>query len=225
MKRTSLARILAGAAVVALATAAHASHITWTKWTFEPGTPGNPPSGFGSNINNISPAIGSGVASGHHTSNATTWDNPNGNGSNESFNSNSWSAGNWYQFRTSTLGVRHIELSWDQTRSANGPSAFELQYSTDGTNFTPHMSYNVPQIAWSNAIPNPLSSFSADLTSVTSLNNQANVYFRLVATAGGAPGAVSRVDNFTVHIPEPASVALMLLATFGIFGLRRRHVH
>jgi hypothetical protein len=223
MKRNISARLLTGIAVLVMTCAANASHITWTKWTFEPGTPGNPPSAFGQNHNNISPAIGSGVASGRHNAVNTTWDNPNGNGSQESWNSNAWAIGDYYQFRTSTLGVRHIELSWDQTRSANGPSAFQLQYSTDGTSFTPHMSYNVPQIAWSNAIPNPLSSFSADLTSVTSLNNQANVYFRLVATgAAGNTGAISRVDNFTVHIPEPASVALLLIASLGFVGIRRR---
>jgi hypothetical protein len=68
-----------------------------------------------------------------------------------------------------------------------------------------------------------LSNFSADLGSITALNNQANVYFRLVAMNGAAnPGNVNRVDNFTVHIPEPASVALMLLAGMGLACIRHR---
>jgi hypothetical protein len=208
------------------ATAASASHITWTKWTFEGGSPGNPPSGGpGQNITNISPALGSGVASSRHNSNATVWDNPNGNGSNESFNSNNWAIGDYYQFQTSTLGVRNLDLSWSQTRSSSGPSGFSLQYSTDGINFTPHMSYTVPQIAWSNAAPNPASNFSADLGAITALNNQANVFFRLVATtAPGSPGGINRVDDFAVHIPEPASLALMLLAGMGLAGIRRQKV-
>jgi hypothetical protein len=223
LRRIRRGQFLASLTCLAIfASVTQASHNTWTKWTFEPGTPGNPPAGIGQNMNNISPAIGSGVATGRHNNAFTVWDNPFGNGSQESLNSNNWDIGDYYQFRTSSLSARNLDLSWSQTRSSTGPSEFSLRYSTDGVNFTPHMSYTVPEIDWSNVVPNPASNFSADLGSITALNNQANVYFRLVATnAPGSPGGINRVDDFTVTIPEPAT-GLLALVCLGALGLVRR---
>jgi hypothetical protein len=64
-----------------------------------------------------------------------------------------------------------------------------------------------------------------DLSSVTALNNQANVYFRLTAILPPLnSGGQSRVDNILVTgIPEPASALLMLAGTAAVAIFRRRH--
>ena len=112
------------------------------------------------------------------------------------------------------------------SRSSTGPANFELRYSTDGVAFTPAMSYEVPQVSWSSLSPAdpPVTSFSADLSAIVSLNNASEVLFRLVATSApsGSAGS-SRVDNFTVtQVPEPSTYALMALAAGGWFAARRR---
>jgi len=99
-----------------------------------------------------------------------------------------------------------------------------LRWSNDGVNFTTAMSYVVQQIAWSSIPANfqPGSVFTADLSSVTALNNQATVYFRLVATsAPSATGGTNRVDDFTVIVPEPAAFTLMLLTSIALLSFRR----
>ncbi len=81
---------------------------------------------------------------------------------------------------TSTAGFTGISVSWDQTGSATGPRDFKLAYSTDGTNFTDFYSYSLPSpaVSWSSGSTSLTTKFSSDLSSVTALDNQANVYFR-----------------------------------------------
>ena len=55
----------------------------------------------------------------------------------KSFSSTAWSVGDYYQFQVSTLGDPNVALAWDQTSSTTGPRDFLLQYSTNGTTFTP----------------------------------------------------------------------------------------
>ena len=74
--------------------------------------------------------------SGFHALAATTWSSPAGNGSTYSLSSNNWSVGDYYQVAVSTTGFTDIYLSWDQTRSSTGPSVFDVQMSTDGSNFS-----------------------------------------------------------------------------------------
>jgi predicted extracellular nuclease len=177
------------------------------QWTFEsPNTPATATAAVYPNA--IAPAVGSGNAGGVHTSASTAWSTPVGNGSAYSFSSNYWSVGNYYQFRTSTAGFTGILVSWDQTGSATGPRDFKLAYSTDGVNFTDFYSYSLPSpaISWSSGSTSLATKFSSDLSSVTALDNQATVYFRLidagtVSINGGTVGTsgTGRVDNFTVR--------------------------
>ena len=117
-----------------------------------------------------------------------------------------------------------------------------MQYSTDGTSFTTFGStYEVLANAAPNAVWNATTfsnsyEFNVDLSSVTAINNAANVYFRLVdadtiSANGGtvAPAGTDRVNNFTVtgspvSVPEPSSVFLAALAVtgLGLFSVRRR---
>src|SRR5580765_8471214 len=71
-----------------------------------------------------------------HTSTATAWSNPVGNGSAKSLSSNNWGVGDYFQFSFSTTGFNASNRTWDQTGSATGPRDFKIQYSTNGSTFT-----------------------------------------------------------------------------------------
>jgi hypothetical protein len=178
------------------------------RWTFETGTSGNPPSGSGATITGIAPVDGSGTASGVHT-NPTTWSNPAGNGSPDSFSSTQWSLGNYYQFQTSSDGFEDLSISFDHVSSATGPEDFQLSYSIDGMAFTNFgdayevRENNIP--AWAAGTPTGIDTFAFDLSSVMALDDKATIYFRLAtasteAAGGGAVtgGGTSRVDNVTI---------------------------
>lgn len=209
-----------------------------TQWTFE--APNTPADATGAVYpNSIAPAIGTGNAGGTHASALTAWSTPSGNGSTDSFSSTNWGVGDYYQFATSTTGFSSIAVSFDHASSNTGPRDFQFQYSTDGSAFTTFASYFVlanasPNPFWNPTTGSALYGLSFDLSSVTALNNQANVFFRLsnsstVSANGGvvATAGTSRVDNFTVTaVPEPSSLMLMasailVVAGTGAFARRR----
>ena len=147
--------------------------------------------------------------------------------------------GDYYQFNVSTLGLKDVSLSWDQTSSGTGPKDFTLQYSTDGTHFSTFNSYGVlangasPNAAWSSSGARSAAyTFSDNLSSIVALNNVTNLFFRLVdadtsAANGGTVGSggTDRVDNVTVTaspVPVPAAIWLLGSGLFGLAGLRRR---
>ena len=158
----------------------------------------------------------------------TVYSTPAGNGSAHSFSSTAWSVGDYYQFQVSTLGAPNVALNWDQTSSNTGPGNFILQYSTNGTTFTAFgsqytvLANNTPNPLWSATTNHPEFNFTLDLSSITAINNQPNVYFRLVdnstnSAAGGtvASGGTGRVDNFTVTIGNTALTSFTYWDTNG----------
>jgi hypothetical protein len=222
-------RSLVGLAVCFSLGAMSAQAATVAQWTFETSLPAS--------AGSFAAEVGSGSASGFHAG-ASTYSSPAGNGSAHSFSSTNWAVGDYWQFQVSTAGNSGISLNWDQTSSNTGPRDFQLQYSTDGINFTNYGSIyavlaNAAPNAWSTTgTPNAASGFSFNLSGITALDNQATEYFRLVdastISANGATVATagtSRVDNFTVTaaVPEPETYAMLLagLALLG-FSARRR---
>jgi hypothetical protein len=154
------------------------------------------------------------VVRGNHSA-STTWSSVTGNGSALSLNSNTWNVNGYYEFEMSTLGFNQLFAVWDQMGSGTGPKDFELFYSVDGTNFiTTGYTYTVTNDSWTAAFTKPISTKQFDLSSITALNGQANVKFRLVNTstvsvgnATVAAGGTNRVDNFTIAgTPCPAEV-------------------
>jgi len=177
----------------------------------------------------IAPEVGSGTGTGVHAG-AATYSSPSGNGSAQSWNSNTWAIGDYYQFQASTLGENGISIAWDQTRSSSGPGqpnptapSFKLQYSTDGTNFTDAFSYVVPVTGNTGAV---WTSQFADLSSVTALDNQSAVYFRMTAIqAAQSANGQSRLDNVVIaSVPEPTAALLIVSAVVLIVG-GRKHRH
>lgn len=228
--KSFLLPLLTGWALLS-ANALHAAVLT--QWTFETSTPAN--------SGPHAAEIGTGTATGLHTSEATSYSHPVGNGSKESFSSDRWAAGDFYQFTFSTLGKADISLTFSQGSSASGPGSFEIFYSTGGLFSSTGITYAVfahvsPNTAtsfgsWDDIYPNSNYSYAFDLSSISALNDQATVSIRLqmIGTSNPSGGAVaatgsSRVDNVTIHyltsIPEPG-VALILPVT-GILAFIRR---
>ncbi|MEW5967884.1 MAG: PEP-CTERM sorting domain-containing protein [Pseudomonadota bacterium] len=207
---------------------ANASADTLAQWTFETSAP--------TTAGTFAPEVGSGSALGFHASSSVVYSNPVGNGSGESFSSNYWSVGDYYQFQTSTVGYEDIVVSWDQASSNTGPRDFMLSYSTDGFSFANFAAYSVlanaaPNPTWTSSTSHPVYGLSFDLSSIAALDNQASVYFRLVDVStvsanGGtvATAGTNRVDNFTVMaapVPEAETYAMML-AGLGLVGFMAR---
>ncbi len=188
------------------------------EWTFETSVPTT----AGPHVAEGGIYAASSSAIGFHSSAATVWSNPVGNGSLESFSANNWSAGDYFQFQTSTLGYLGISVSWEQTRSSTGPGNFRLAWSLDGTSFTDALNYTVNAVTWSSSSYSSGSAFSANLSTVADLDNKSTIYFRIISDeAGSAAAGSGRVDDFRITaIPEPAEWGLICaLGLLGVCGL------
>ncbi len=178
-------------------------------WTFETSAP----NGYGTAIGGIAAEDGvnasTSMASGFHANSSTTWSSPAGNsGTLHSFSAEHWSVGDYFQFATSTLGYNNIMVTFEQTSSSTGPSAFKLAYSTDGTTYFDISgdSYTVGTTTWSTSSGTLKATIlDFDVSTTTAVNGQNAVYFRLIDTsttaAGGGivgSGGSSRVDDFEI---------------------------
>jgi len=176
-------------------------------------------------------ALTSGTSlSGFHTVAATTWSSPAGNGSTYSLSSNNWTTGDYYQVSMATTGYSDISVSWDQTRSSTGPSAFSLSMSTDrGANFTTLLaSYNVVQAGLAGTGTNTwnTTTYQTGFTTTTivgiSAANKGNILLRFSSLSTTSSAGTGRVDNISVTgavVPAPGAIALIGLA--GLVARRR----
>ena len=227
MKKSCIA-ILTAAAALSVVQTTKADVLA--DWTFESSAP--------TTAGPFSPEIGAGSALGSHVG-ATVYSTPAGNGSAHSFSSTLWAVGDYYQFSVSTLGFSNVGISFDQASSNTGPGHFALQYSTDGSTFTPFGSnYSVlanasPNPVWNTSTSSSIYTSTIDLSSVAALNNDSAIYIRLVdadtvSANGGtvATGGTDRVDNFIFTasaVPEPTTLALSGIGgLFSMFVLRRK---
>jgi hypothetical protein len=206
--------VFAGLAVLAMAGAARANTIA--DWTFETSQP--------TTAGPVAPETGSGSATNVHAG-SSTYSSPVGNGSGHSYSSTAWASGDYFQFMTSTLGDSGISLGWDQTSSTTGPNSFMLEYSTDGSTFNNVSvgSFTNPytvstSVSWSSGSTSNATKYSVDLSTISALNNQTTVFFRLVDQSTGS--GTDRVDNFLVTgTPTAAPLPNAALAGLGMLGL------
>lgn len=200
-------------------------------WTFETSVPTT----SGPHTAESGAYAASSFASGFHSA-TTTFSNPVGNGSSESFSANTWSVNDYWQFTTSTVGYNGITISFNATGSSTGPRDFKLAYDV-GSGLTDSGTYTLSATSWSSATYQPVSAYSFDLSTIVGLANKSAVTFRLINTSssaigGGtvAAGGTSRVDNFVVSgdaitvtpVPEPGTfvAGALLLLPFGLRGVR-----
>lgn len=221
-----LLSLIAGMWVIAFSTNA----ATVAAWTFE--APNVPGTLTGNAMTGVLPSFGSGSAMGVHANSSTLFTSAIGNGSATSWAADHWTPGDYWLFRTSTIGFTGIQLSVAQRAFPAGPTNFALAFSVDGTNFaTAITQYGVRSDinggAWNSSSVNAATVASFDLSGFTVLNNATDVYFRLMANV---PGGEGRIDDFQVlatAVPEPAPLAILGTAT--VIGsyctrLRRRRL-
>ncbi len=218
--------IVAAAAGLCVGGSAYAQFDPIAVWTFEtsiPVTSGPHAAESGANA-----GAGS-TASGFHTDPGTVWSNPAGNGSPESFSSNFWTIGDYYEFRTSTAGFTSIRFGWDQTRSSTGPATFDVAWSTDGVAFSTLVEdYAVtnnatPPGVWNSTTPVPEYTFApVDLPAGAA--SQTTLYIRLVnQVAPGGTAGTNRVDNVRIEglaidcYPDCNQSGTLTIADFGCF--------
>ncbi len=132
---------------------------------------------------------------------------PAGNGGGDSWSFTGWSDGAidtdaYVQFSTSTSGFEDIQFLFDERRSSTGIRDLEVRYSTDETTFTtiPTTVTNVPDNT-------SYRSHSFDLSSITALNNQATIYFRIYGYNAEASTGTWRFDNVKIQ-GTPATTTL-----------------
>ncbi len=152
-------------------------------WTFETNTVSGTAATNTYGAADTGAQTGGSSASGTHAGATTAWSSPAGNGSAKSYSSH-WAAGDYWQFQLSTVGDQNLVVSFDQTGSTTGPRDFKLQYSTNGTSYTDLTggAYSVLLSTWAGTSPPRDAAFTHtfDLSSVTALNNQTNVFFALL---------------------------------------------
>jgi hypothetical protein len=182
---------------------------TIAQWTFETSQPAN--------SGPLSAEAGLGIAAGMHAAAGAAFSSPLGNGSPHSFSANNWAEGDYFEFAVSTTGYTNIVLSFNQTSSIMGPKTFEVQVSTDGTNFTTlaGSNYDITNNNWNGVTSNAASAHSFNLPG---MGNLPMLVIRLrvangsTAVSGGAiasPGT-SRVDNVMItgsSIPLPITLS------------------
>ena len=134
--------------------------------------------------------------------------------------------GNYIQFAVSTVGFNNLALNFATQRTGTGFNANVISYSLTGVNgsFTNFTTYN------------PATSFAlqtTDFSSVTGLNNNANVVLRIVFNGATSQAGNNRIDNLTLSgnavaptaAPEPGTLGLALAAlpaALGGIAIRRR---
>ncbi len=145
--------------------------------------------------------------------------NPNNHGfpASNSISQNRWDGdASYFQFTLDSTGYSGITLSWAQNRSSTGPNQWTLRYSTNGGgSFTDFATFAL--------VAN--SAVTQDLSSVTAIDNNPNVVFRLVGVGATAATGTAKIDNFAIEatlIPEPSTVLLVGVGLAGLVAMRRR---
>lgn len=133
-------------------------------------------------------------------------------------------------FSVPTDGYTDISVSWSQRGTATGFNSRVFEYSSDGgSSWTDIGAFNHTDAtaASSGALGSAFKTVSLDLSSVTALDDNSDVMFRITYSGASNASGNNRWDNFYVQgtevvVPEPASLLLVGLAVFGFFGFTRR---
>jgi MYXO-CTERM domain-containing protein len=165
-----------------------------------------------------------------HVNAAASYTTAAGNGSQYSFNSNNWTAGDAYYIRVSTAGYSAISVQWDQTRSSTGPSSFSFDMSVNGGASWSTLNSSITVIQAGGTGTNTLSwssggayqsAFTTVVNADASADNQNLVLFRIRSNVTTSAAGTSRIDNVIVSgVPAPGAIGLLGIA--GLLSRRRR---
>lgn len=119
--------------------------------------------------------------------------------------------------QVNTIGFTDLTVSWAQRGTATGFNSRQFDYSLDNANWT-----NVGTDI--GALSATWETESYNLTGITALEGQSNVYFRIVLAGSSSTSGNNRFDNILVEgtqtvIPEPSTA---LLGAIGALMLLRR---
>lgn len=110
----------------------------------------------------------------------------------------------YFQVQLSNVAAySNYQIYFQAGRSGTGAQNATLQYSIDGTNFTDFQTVPVTQTG----TPVVLDAFNFNLSSITALNGQPTVYFRIVGSGGSATAGTFRIDNFQVQATSGTTAA------------------
>ena len=97
-------------------------------------------------------------------------------------------------FHFSTTGYQQVTVSMAARRSGQGFNSTVWSYSTDGTNFT--------TITGASTVPSAAATYElkvVDLTGITAINEQANVYLKCTYDGAQSASASFRIDNVQIN--------------------------
>lgn len=125
---------------------------------------------------------------------------------------NSSANGKSFVFHFSTTDYQNINISFAARRTATGFNSTAWEYSTDGTNFTALTGYSTT--------PDTTSTYrivSLDLTGISAINDQANVYLRCTLNGATSANGSYRIDNVQINaVPAGPDVYAPVLSSFNV---------
>lgn len=117
----------------------------------------------------------------------------------------------------STLGFADLVLSYAERYTSTGPTNVTIQYSTDGSSYTPFTTYATVRSGAFGAAAQVV-----DLSAVDSLENISTAYLKITFTGFNANGTgAARIDNILVST-VPAAGPTALIGVAGLASSRRR---
>jgi hypothetical protein len=229
-------------ALSAVMTVAASQAAVLTLWDFNFGGDANTGTGT------TNPSIGTGVASaiGGVTTSFSSGDANGGSSDPNVGDDSGWQTTTYpaqgggsgtagVQFMVSTVGVQDITVSWDTRHSNTSSQYVQLQYTVDGTNFITTGLAN-DGVYSGNAGDTWFNQTSADLTTISGVNNNANFGFRIVTVFEPTTGAYKasnptgtyagtgtlRYDMVTVNATAAPEPGTMIALGMGALALLRR---
>ena len=119
-------------------------------------------------------------------------------------------------FQVDLTGYQGFDIRWDHRSSTvYGPTNVVFEYKVGSGSWNLLETISLTQDA-------TFHSYEKDLSTVTAINNQSEVYFRLSNFGGGSGNGTYRMDNLELTtVPEPMALSLIGAVLGGTLFLRR----